>query len=600
MGLRDFVVVNTTVGMSKNKRAVHVATIKKRHNGKTYVTHLLRRTFREDGKVKHETIGNLSDLPDDLIEVIRRRLAGDPLPADERGFRIVRSLPHGHVAAVLGTLKKIGLEGVISSKPCREAELVVAMVALRIISPGSKLANLTSLQPETAKHSLGTELQLDDVETAEMYEAMDWLLKRQTRIENKLAKRHLADGMLVLYDVSSSYYTGRQSELIKMGYSRDGKPGEPQIVYGLLCASNGCPVAIEVFSGNTADPTTFTAQVSKIRKRFGIQRVVLVGDRGMITSKRIDEDLREADGLDWITALRNDSIKKLVDRQVIQPSLFDERDLAEVTSPDYPGERLVVCRNPLLAEERTRKRKELLAAAEKKLEAVAKAVSRKQRPLRGKEQIGLRIGRELKTTKMQKHFELIIEDDSFVYRRLDKKIAEEAALDGLYVVRTSVPAEALSAERTVASYKNLSQVEWAFRSMKTVDLKVRPIYHWKSDRIRAHVFLCMLAYYVEWHMRGMLAQLLFDDHEREQAEETRKSIVSKAPRSTAAKQKERTRRTADGFPVQSFQGLLKDLATLCKNRVCWESSPDAQFEQLTMPTDLQRRAFDLLDLSVGV
>ena len=600
MGLRDFVVVNTTVGMSKNKRAVHVATIKKRHNGKTYVTHLLRRTFREDGKVKHETIGNLSDLPDDLIEVIRRRLAGDPLPADERGFRIVRSLPHGHVAAVLGTLKKIGLEGVISSKPCREAELVVAMVALRIISPGSKLANLTSLQPETAKHSLGTELQLDDVETAEMYEAMDWLLKRQTRIENKLAKRHLADGMLVLYDVSSSYYTGRQSELIKMGYSRDGKPGEPQIVYGLLCASNGCPVAIEVFSGNTADPTTFTAQVSKIRKRFGIQRVVLVGDRGMITSKRIDEDLREADGLDWITALRNDSIKKLVDRQVIQPSLFDERDLAEVTSPDYPGERLVVCRNPLLAEERTRKRKELLAAAEKKLEAVAKAVSRKQRPLRGKEQIGLRIGRELKTTKMQKHFELIIEDDSFVYRRLDKKIAEEAALDGLYVVRTSVPAEALSAERTVASYKNLSQVEWAFRSMKTVDLKVRPIYHWKSDRIRAHVFLCMLAYYVEWHMRGMLAQLLFDDHEREQAEETRKSIVSKAPRSTAAKQKERARRTADGFPVQSFQGLLKDLATLCKNRVCWESSPDAQFEQLTMPTDLQRRAFDLLDLSVGV
>ena len=586
--------------MSKNKRAVHVATIKKRHNGKTYVTHLLRRTFREDGKVKHETIGNLSDLPDDLIEVIRRRLAGDPLPADERGFRIVRSLPHGHVAAVLGTLKKIGLEGVISSKPCREAELVVAMVALRIISPGSKLANLTSLQPETAKHSLGTELQLDDVETAEMYEAMDWLLKRQTRIENKLAKRHLADGMLVLYDVSSSYYTGRQSELIKMGYSRDGKPGEPQIVYGLLCASNGCPVAIEVFSGNTADPTTFTAQVSKIRKRFGIQRVVLVGDRGMITSQRIDEDLREADGLDWITALRNDSIKKLVDRQVIQPSLFDERDLAEVTSPDYPGERLVVCRNPLLAEERTRKRKELLAAAEKKLEAVAKAVSRKQRPLRGKEQIGLRIGRELKTTKMQKHFELIIEDDSFVYRRLDKKIAEEAALDGLYVVRTSVPAETLSAERTVASYKNLSQVEWAFRSMKTVDLKVRPIYHWKSDRIRAHVFLCMLAYYVEWHMRGMLAQLLFDDHEREQAEETRKSIVSKAPRSTAAKQKERTRRTADGFPVQSFQGLLKDLATLCKNRVCWESSPDAQFEQLTMPTDLQRRAFDLLDLSVGV
>lgn len=600
MGLRDRAIVNTTVSMSKNKRAVHVATIKKRHNGKTYVTHLLRRTFRENGKVKHETVGNLSDLPDDLIEVIRRRLAGDPLPADERGFRIVRSLPHGHVAAVLGTLKKIGLDGLISSKPCREAELVVAMIALRIISPGSKLANLTSLQPETAEHSLGAELQLEDVEPAEMYEAMDWLLKRQARIENKLAKRHLADGMLVLYDVSSSYYTGRQSELIRMGYSRDGKPGEPQIVYGLLCAADGCPVAIEVFSGNTADPTTFTAQVNKIRKRFGIQRVVLVGDRGMITSKRIDEDLREIEGLDWITALRNDSIKKLVDRQVIQLSLFDERDLAEVTSPDYPGERLVVCRNPLLAEERARKRKELLAAAEKKLEAVAKAVSRKQRPLRGKEQIGLRIGRELKSTKMQKHFELTIEDDSFTYRRLDEKIAEEAALDGLYVVRTSVPAETLSAERTVATYKDLSQVEWAFRSMKSVDLKVRPIYHWKDDRIRAHVFLCMLAYYVEWHMRGKLAELLFDDHERELAESTRKSIVSKAPRSTAARRKECTRRTSDGLPVQSFQCLLKDLATLCTNRVCWESSPDAQFEQLTVPTDLQRRAFDLLGLAIGV
>jgi transposase len=586
--------------MSKNNRAVHVATIKKHVNGKTYVTHLLRRTFREDGKVKHVTVGNLSDLPDDLIEVIRRRLAGDPLPAEDCGFRIVRSLPHGHVAAVLGTLKKIGLDRLISSKPCREAELAVAMIALRILSPGSKLANLTSLQPETAEHSLGGELQLEDVETDEMYEAMDWLLKRQSRIENKLAKRHLADGMLVLYDVSSSYYTGRQSELIKMGYSRDGKPGEPQIVYGLLCAADGCPVAIEVFSGNTADPTTFTAQVNKIRNRFGIRRVVLVGDRGMITSKRIDEDLREAEGLDWITALRNDSIKKLVDNQAIQLSLFDERDLAEITSADYPGERLVVCRNPLLAAERARKRKELLAAAEKKLEAVTKAVSRKQRPLRGKEQIGLRVGRELKSTKMQKHFELTVEDDSFTYRRREEKIAEEAALDGLYVVRTSVPAETLSAERTVGSYKALSQVEWAFRSMKSVDLKVRPIFHWKDDRIRAHVFLCMLAYYVEWHMRGKLAQLLFDDHERELAEETRESIVAKAPRSEAAKRKESKRRTSDGLPVQSFQCLLKDLATLCKNRVCWESSPDAQFDQLTLPTDLQRRAFDLLGLAIGM
>lgn len=585
--------------MSQNKRAVHVATIKRHHNGKTYVTHLLRRTFREGGKVKHVTVANLSALPDDLIAVIRRRLAGDPLPADEHGFHVVRSLPHGHVAAVLGTLKKIGLDRLLSSKPCREAELVVAMIALRIISPGSKLANLTGLRPETAEHSLGGELRLEDAEPAEMYEALDWLLKRQGRIENKLAKKHLAEGMLVLYDVSSSYYTGRQSALIKRGYSRDGKPGEPQIVYGLLCAADGCPVAIEVFAGNTADPTTFTAQVDKIRKRFGIRRVVLVGDRGMITSKRIDADLRGVEGLDWITALRNDSIQKLVADQVIQPSLFDERDLAEVSSADYPGERLVVCRNPLLADERARKRQELLAAAEKKLEAIAQAVSRKRRPLRGKEQIGLRVGRELKNTKMQKHFALAIEDDSFTYRRRDEKIAAEAALDGLYVVRTSVKAETLSAERAVAAYKDLSQVEWAFRSLKSVDLKVRPIYHWKDDRIRAHVFLCMLAYYVEWHMRGKLAELLFDDHQRELAEQTRESIVSKAPRSEAAKLKERNRRTQDGLPVQSFQCLLKDLATLCKNRVCWKSSPDAQFHQLTMPTDLQRRVFDLLGLAVG-
>lgn len=585
--------------MSQNKRAVHVATIKRHHNGKTYVTHLLRRTFREGGKVKHVTVANLSALPDDLIAVIRRRLAGDPLPADAHGFHVVRSLPHGHVAAVLGTLKKIGLDRLLSSKPCREAELVVAMIALRIISPGSKLANLTGLRPETAEHSLGGELRLEDAEPAEMYEALDWLLKRQGRIENKLAKKHLAEGVLVLYDVSSSYYTGRQSALIKRGYSRDGKPGEPQIVYGLLCAADGCPVAIEVFAGNTADPTTFTAQVDKIRKRFGIRRVVLVGDRGMITSKRIDADLRGIEGLDWITALRNDSIQKLVADQVIQPSLFDERDLAEVSSADYPGERLVVCRNPLLADERARKRQELLAAAEKKLEAIAQAVSRKRRPLRGKEQIGLRVGRELKNTKMQKHFALAIEDDSFTYRRRDEKIAAEAALDGLYVVRTSVKAETLSAERAVAAYKDLSQVEWAFRSLKSVDLKVRPIYHWKDDRIRAHVFLCMLAYYVEWHMRGKLAELLFDDHQRELAEQTRESIVSKAPRSEAAKLKERNRRTQDGLPVQSFQCLLKDLATLCKNRVCWKSSPEAQFHQLTIPTELQRRAFDLLGLAVG-
>jgi transposase len=579
------------------KRAVHVATITKHHKGKTYVTHLLRHTYREDGKVKHLTLGNLSDLPDDLIQVIRRRLAGEPLPDEDDDFQIVRSLPHGHVAAVHGTLQKIGLDRLIASKPCRKAQLVIAMIVLRIIAPGSKLANLTGLEAETAEHSLTDELQLGEIGALELYEALDWLLKRQTRIENKLAQKHLEEGTLVLYDVSSSYYTGRQSELIKMGYSRDGKPGEPQIVYGLLCAPKGCPVAIEVFSGNTADPTTFTAQVNKLRQRFGITRVVLVGDRGMITSKRIEEDLREVDGLDWITALRSDSIKKLVQNNTIQLSLFDERDLAEVTSSDYPGERLIVCRNPLLADERARKRRELLAAAEKKLDAVVKAVSRAKQPLRGKDKIGLRVGRELKSTKMQKHFELQIEDDSFSYQRKHEQIAEEAALDGLYVVRTSVPPETLSAEQTVSAYKDLSQVEWAFRSLKSVDLKVRPIYHWKDDRIKSHVFLCMLAYYVEWHLRTALAELLFDDHQRDQAEASRASVVSPAPRSEAAQRKEHARRTSDGFPVQSFQCLLHDLATLCKNRVRWESTPELEFERLTLPTPLQQRIFELLDLT---
>jgi len=585
--------------MSNHKRAVHIATIKRVYKGKTYVSHLLRHTYREDGKVKHLTLGNLSDLPDDLIDLMRKRLAGDPLPSKGDDVQIVRSLPHGHVAAVLGMLRKIGLDQLITSKPCRQSQLVIAMIVLRIIAPGSKLANLTGLQPETAEHTLADELQLRDIQKPELYEAMDWLLKRQNRIENKLAKKHLAEGTLVLYDVSSSYYTGQQSDLIKMGYSRDGKPGQPQIVYGLLCAPDGCPVAIEVFSGNTADPTTFTEQVSKLRKRFGIARVVLVGDRGMITSKRIAEDLRGVEGLDWITALRNDSIKKLAQQETVQPSLFDERDLAEVTSDDYPGERLIVCRNPLLADKRSHQRRVLLEAAEKKLEAVAKAVSRKRNPLRGKENIGLRVGRELKSTKMQKHFELTIEDDSFSFQRLEEKIAAEAALDGLYVVRTSLSADELSAERTVAAYKSLSQVEWAFRSLKTMDLHVRPIYHWKDDRIKSHVFLCMLAYYLEWHLRGTLSELLFDDHDREEAEATRQSIVGKAPRSEAARRKEQERRTSDGLPVQSFQCLVKDLATLCKSRLQWASSPDAEFERVTLPTVLQRRVFELLGVRIG-
>jgi transposase len=353
-----------------------------------------------------------------------------------------------------------------------------------------------------------------------------------------------------------------------------------------------------VFPGNTADPTTFTAQVARIRERFGLRRVVLVGDRGMITSARIEKDLRGVEGLDWITALRNESIQSLADKKVLQPSLFDERDLAEVVSTDHPGERLVVCRNPLLADERARKRGELLATAQTKLDAIVKAVARERNPLRGKARIGLRVGRELQSTKMLKHFELTIEDEAFSYRLREEEVAQEAALDGIYVIRTSVSPENLTTDQVVAAYKGLSQVEWAFRTLKTTQLQLRPIYHWKDERIRAHVFLCMLAYYVEWHMRRALSPLLFQDHERAAAEATRASIVRPAPRSEAARGKEQTKHTADGIPVQSFRSLLKDLSTICRNTIRVTDHALATFERITLPTPAQQRAFELLGIAV--
>lgn len=482
----------------------------------------------------------------------------------------------------------------LASRPCREKSLVVAMIVARILQPASKLATTRALREETATTSLGLELAPGDVRDEELYEALDWLLERQTRVETKLAKRHLSDGTLVLYDVTSSYYTGRRSTLLRFGYSRDGMRGLPQIVYGLLCNAEGCPVAIAVFAGNTADSQTLGRQIAKVQRRFGVRRVVFVGDRGMITSRRINDELRDVDGLDWITALRADSIKALASQGVIQPSLFDERDLAEVLSPDYPGERLIVCRNPLLAAERARKRAELLAATEQELEKIAAATRRARNPLRGEARIGLKAGSVLNRHKVGKHFELTIRDDAFTYRRHAARIAEESALDGIYVIRTSVSAEAFAPADAVRAYKDLSKVERAFRSIKTVDLKVRPIFHWVDDRIRSHVFPCMLAYYVEWHMRRKLAPLLFDDHEREEAEASRGSIVSRAPRSEAARAKDQTRRTVEGLPVHSFRTLLADLGTLAKNRVRLAGTSASELELLTQPTELQRRAFELL------
>ena len=555
---------------------------------------MLRRTYREGGKVKHQTLGNLSHLPADLIDTIRRRLRGEP-PEDGGPWEIVRSLPHGHVVAVLRTIQRIELDNILASRPARQRAVAVALIVARILKPGSKLSTIRALRQETATTSLSLELGLQDVTEREVYEAIDWLQQRQKRIENKLAKKHLQDPTLLLYDVSSSYYTGHKPGLVQFGYNRDRKRGFPQIVYGLLCNGQGCPVSIEVFQGNTADPSTLASQIQKVRKRFGIRRVVFVGDRGMLTSRRIDEELRGVEGLDWISALRTDGIKKLVSHGAIELSLFDERDLAEVSSPDFPGERLVVCRNPLLADRRARKRTELLEASEKKLDVIVAATQRKKRPLRGKDKIGLRVGKVLGKYKVGKHFVLDISDKSFSYQRDEAKISEESSLDGIYVVRTSVQPDVISSEDAVRAYKDLAKVERAFRSMKTVDLKVRPIYHWLDDRIRGHVFLCMLAYYVEWHMRQRLAPILFDDHQRTEAEQSRESVVAPAPRSRAARRKDFEKRTEDGAAVQSFQTLLDNLGTLTKNRVRLPGSDDAEFYVLAQPTPLQHRALARLE-----
>ncbi len=568
---------------------------------------LLRESYRDGKSVRKRTLLNLSHWPVEHVEGLRGVLKGGVvLPPGEQPFVIERSLPHGHVAAVLGATRAIGLDKIIGPKAmretdpesCRPVDLVVAMIVGRIIAPASKLATARALDPATAASSLGVELGLSDVGEDELYAALDWLLERQGPIETALAKRHLKGGTLVLYDVSSSYVEGRCCPLAKRGYNRDGKKGKLQIVYGLLCAPDGCPVAIEVFEGNTGDPMTLADQVTKLKRRFAIDHVVLVGDRGMITEARIDEDLRPA-GLDWITALRAPALKELVGGGHLQMSLFDERDMAAITSPDFPGERLIVCRNPDLARERGRKREELLAATERDLAKIVATVARQRQPLRGAAEIGMAVGAVLGKHKMAKHFEVTIADDRLAFARKREQIAQEAALDGLYAVRTSLPEETLGDEATVKTYKSLSMVEHAFRCLKTVDLHVRPIYHWLEDRVRAHVFLCMLAYYVEWHMRERLAPMLYDDDDKEAAEALRASPVAKAQRSAAALAKSATGRTADGAPVHSFQSLLADLATLARNTVVTAKAPDRPFTILTRPTPIQQKAFDLLGFPIA-
>ncbi len=561
---------------------------------------LLREGWREGRRVRKRTLANLSDWSPQKVEALRRLLRDEPLVAPSEAFAIQRSRPHGHAAAVLGTLKKLGLDRLLAARRSPERDRVVALLVSRILAPGSKLATARTLDAHSATSTLGEMLGLETVEAEDLYAAMDWLEARQAKIEKALAKRHLHDGTLVLYDVSSSYFEGRTCPLAAIGYSRDKKKGKLQIIFGLLCNAEGCPVAVEVYEGNTGDPTTLTDQIEKVRRRFGLKRVVFVGDRGMLTSARIREELAPVEGLDWVSALRAEQVRKLAaDGGPLQLSLFDRTDLAEIHHPDFPGERLIACMNPLLAAEHARKREDLLQATERELEKVVAATRREKRALRGQDKIGLRVGKLLGRFKMAKHFEIEITETAFTYARKTEAIAAEARLDGIYVLRTSVAKKLLGAEDTVRAYKDLAKVERAFRCLKTVDLHVRPIHHRLEPRVRAHVLLCMLAYYVEWHMRRAWAPLLFAEDDPQDAARRRGSPVQPATRSASAQAKASTKKTPEGETVHRFRGLLDHLATLTKNTIAPQGALPT-FDRLTVPTPLQQKAFELLELTIPV
>jgi len=570
---------------------MHVVRVVSRQKGREHVSVLLRNSYREDGKVKKQTLANLSHLPEPLIELIRGWLRGERyLPAGgDDGLRLLRGLPHGHVAAVLGMLRTLGLEGFLDRRRSRMRDLATALVVARVSAPASKLATSRMLAAST----LGPMLGVADATEDELYGALDWLLARQAKVERALAARHLAPGSLVLYDVSSTYAEGRRRPLAVPGHSRDHRPDRSQIVFGLVTDGRGCPVAVEAFPGNTADPATLETQIDKLRVRLGLAEAVLVGDRGMLTSARV-ERLRGIGGIDWVSCLRGPAIRTLVEGGHLQLSLFDERGLAEISSPDFPGERLVVCRNPVLAAERARKREELLAVAETALATVARLVERGR--LVSAAAIGLRAGRVVDARRMAKHFDLDIADGVFGYRRRADAIAAEAALDGLYVVRTSVPAERLDAGGAVETYERLSAVERDFRMPRGDDLDVRPVFHHREDRVRGHLFLCLLAAHVRWHLERAWAPLLFRDEEPP----GRDDPVGPPGRSAGSLAKDRDHRTADGFPAHSLKTLMADLATLARNRVLLPGADEgAAFERLTEPTPLQARAFELIGVSPG-
>lgn len=562
---------------------MHVVTTRRHYKGRTYEAHLLRRSYREGGKVKNETLANLSHLPAEVIEVVRRSLRGERFVAAADAFDIDRSLPHGHVAAVWAMAAALGLPELVGP-PCRERDLALAVVVQRVIEPASKLATTRAWADTT----LGVDLSVKDANTDEVYGAMDWLVSRQDRIEAGLAARHLTPGGLVLYDLSSSYVEGRHCELAARGYSRDAKKGKDQIEYALVTDVEGRPIAIEVFAGNTADPTAFVAGAQKVKDRFGLDDVVMVGDRGMITSARIDA-LRDIGGLGWITALRAPAIQALAaDGGPLQLSLFDEANLAEIAHPDYPGERLVACRNPALAAERARKRKDLLAATEAALDKVVAAVVAGR--LKDSAKIGVRVGRVVNRYKVAKHFSLDIGDGRLTYTRKEEAIAAEAALDGIYVIRTTVSEKTMTGPEVVEAYKTLSKVEAAFRSLKSVDLELRPIHHRLARRVRAHALVCMLAYYIVWHLKKAWAPLTYKDEDPP----PRTDPVAKAQRSDAAAAKASQHHTADGDPAHSFASLLNHLATLTRDTISFHDPENVTIDKLATPTPTQRKAFDLI------
>jgi transposase len=573
--------------MASRGDAVHVVTTQREYKGKVYKTHLLRRSYREDGKVKNETVGNLSHLPDSVIELVRRALKGESLVPASESFEIIRSRVHGDARAVAIAMLRLDFKNLLSSRPCREADLVVAMVQARILAPHTKLATTRWWQAST----LAEDLAVSEASEDDLYEAMDWLLARQSTIEKKLAARHLdADG-LVLYDLSSSYFEGTTCPLAKIGYDRDGKKNKLQVNYGLLTDGRGCPVAISVFDGNVNDAKTLLPQIRKLKDEFDLHTFVLVGDRGMISQKAIDT-MRDIDGLAWITALKSGQIRALVEGGHLQIGLFDERNLFELSAPDYPGERLVACRNAELAELRSHKRQSLLDATTKELDKVKRMVERRR--LRGKGEIGVRVGKVVNKYKVAKHFVLDIHEDRFDFRIDEEQVAGEAALDGIYIVRTCVGKRRMTAAEAVRNYKQLSSVERAFRSMKTVDLKIRPIHHRLADRVRSHILLCMLAYYVEWHMREAWRPVLFADEDQD-AKKSR-DPVAPAQRSPAALAKVKSHKLDDGTPAHSFRTLLQELATIVRNTCRVPGDDEGRtFHIVTTPNPEQRRALELLE-----